>query len=607
MNWKVSVVTTRRTQASESFDENLATSSACEVRIAETSLRSKLICVIHKLALRPNDPAPRIQHLAPKLGVREKTATVLVAGQGLSCVLRPGMLVPTSKGAPLILIHNNRLQVTFRLCLPILAMLVGFTLSSSGQPKPDTSSHRHRYESAAEANHTLTALLISDIHFDPFHDPVKEKQLVDAPVNQWSSIFSAPTSPTQQQDFASLQQTCRARGVDTPYTLLYSSLEAMRSRQSDAKFMTVTGDMLAHSFSCRYKAIFSGSTQSEYQAFVLKTLSFVMAELRATSPGMPVYVALGNNDSPCGDYRLDTNSDFLAQTGQILAQGLPPSDQRRMLKEFAKGGYYSLTMRAPMRRTRLIIVNDIYLSPRYNTCAGGDDVAAATEEMTWLQEQLSEARRLGQRVWVMGHIPPGVDPYATAATIKDVCGSEAPKMFLSSDELADVLIGYADVIRLGIFAHSHMDEMRLLEPQVSGSKDSFEHSVAVKIVPSISPVDGNNPAFTVARVNLSSARLQDYEVIAASNQTGVATTWSREYDYAQSYHAKQFSAVTVKKLITEFENDRGANTETSQEYIRNYFVGDSSSELKPLWPLYVCALENHTAKAFAACVCSTRK
>jgi sphingomyelin phosphodiesterase acid-like 3 len=64
--------------------------------------------------------------------------------------------------------------------------------------------------------------------------------------------------------------------------------------------------------------------------------------------------------------------------------------------------------------------------------------------------------------------------------------------------------------------------------------------------------------------------LQNYEIIAASNQTGIDTTWSREYDYAQTYHEAQFSSTTVKELITEFESDRGAKADASKEYIRNY-------------------------------------
>jgi sphingomyelin phosphodiesterase acid-like 3 len=180
-------------------------------------------------------------------------------------------------------------------------------------------------------------------------------------------------------------------------------------------------------------------------------------------------------------------------------------------------------------------------------------------------------------------------------------------MFLSPDKLADLLVEYADVVRLGIFAHTHMDEMRLLGPEGTERQAAGEHRVAIKMVPSISPVDGNNPSFTVARVNPSSAVLQNYEVIAASNQTGIAATWTREYDYAQAYHEAQFSPSTVKELIEEFKTDRGAKTQPSEEYIRDYFVGDRSFELSPFWPQYVCALDNRTAKAFAACVCSTAR
>jgi sphingomyelin phosphodiesterase acid-like 3 len=184
-----------------------------------------------------------------------------------------------------------------------------------------------------------------------------------------------------------------------------------------------------------------------------------------------------------------------------------------------------------------------------------------------------------------------------------VCGSESAAMFLTSDKLADLLVEYADVVRLGIFAHSHMDEIRLLKADGSALQGSSDKGVAVKLVPSISPVDGNNPSFMVAQVNPVSAFLRDYAVIAASNQTGIGTTWSREYEYAQAYHADQFSPAEVEKLIGEFRHDRRGTTAESEEYIRDYFVG-GAPELKPFWPQYVCSMANHTAKGFAACVCS---
>jgi sphingomyelin phosphodiesterase acid-like 3 len=322
---------------------------------------------------------------------------------------------------------------------------------------------------------------------------------------------------------------------------------------------------------------------------------------------MPVYVALGNNDSDCGDYQLDAGSEFLAQAGRILTESLPPSERQEALKEFGKGGYYSITMAEPMRATRLIVVNDLFLSPRYRTCAGKPDQVAATSEMLWLEQQFRLARSSGQTVWVIGHIPPGIDPYSTVAGFRNVCAGQAPVTFLSSDKLADLMVENAEVIRLGIFAHTHMDEMRLLEADDSELKDAREHSAAIKMVPSISPVDGNAPSFTIARVDPSSAVLQNYDAIEASNPSGIEATWSKEYDYAETYHQAQFSPSAVKDLAEKFHADAGAKTELSQAYLRNYFVGDRSPELSMIWPEYVCTLTNHTAKAFAACFCSTAK
>jgi sphingomyelin phosphodiesterase acid-like 3 len=503
--------------------------------------------------------------------------------------------------------NSSRLSIAV-LCLTVL---LGSALTGrvEAQAPASTSSHRQQplERITAAGDRTIPAIFVSDIHFDPFHDPAKLPQLVATPASQWDAIFGSPSSPHQQQAFDGLQQQCNARGVDTPYALLRSSLQAMKSTQPDAKFMTVSGDLIAHAFQCRYKALLPSSTQNDYEAFVLKTLSFVIGELRASFPGMPVYAALGNNDTGCGDYRLDSGSDFLRQAGKIIAEGLPSPERQEATREFAAGGYYSVSMASPMHATRLIVVNDISLSPKFTTCGGAPDAHAGDAQIAWLKAQLADARKLHQSVWVLGHIPPGVDVYSTMAKMRNVCAAQKPQMFLSSDAVADRLTEDADVIRLAIFAHTHMDELRLLHPQDGDSVDTSEHNVAIKLVPAISPVDGNNPAFTVARVNPSTAVLQDYEVISASNKTGVAAVWSLEYDFAKTFHKAEFSPSSVRELITEFKSDREAKQENSAAYIRNYFVGDLSTALKPFWPQYVCGLANSTVKSFASCMCSGDK
>jgi sphingomyelin phosphodiesterase acid-like 3 len=445
---------------------------------------------------------------------------------------------------------------------------------------------------AAPATGAVSALMISDIHFDPFHDPEKAKLLARDPVSKWAAVLAAPGSPRAAASFEQLQAVCRAKGVDTPYALLRSSLEAMRAR-SQPEFVTLSGDLIAHRFDCRYRKTVGDA--AGYEAFVEKTLAFVVGQLRAAWPGVPVYISLGNNDSACGDYRLDPDSAFLRRTAAIFGEGLPVAERHDELREFPVGGYYSVDL-VPLPRTRLIVLNDVFQSLNYRTCAGARDAAPGVAEMAWLAQQLEQVQREGEKVWVMGHIPPGVNVYATVRELPDLCGTEKPVMFLDAGRLDDLLLEHAGEVRLALFAHTHMDEMRLLEGG-SGS------GVAVKLVPSISPVDGNNPAFTVARVDRTTAVLKDYEVFAASNQTGVGTQWTNEYDYAEAYHQPAFTPSALRELIAEFQSDRKAKTAASQEYIRDYYVGGEARELTPFWPQYVCSLEQLTVKGYAGCVC----
>ena len=458
---------------------------------------------------------------------------------------------------------------------------------------------------------TVTALMVSDIHFEPFWDPAKAAQLAAAPVTQWSAILAAPDSTDRAQRFAELQTACHAKGTDTSYRLLNSSLSAMRAHAAGAAFITLSGDLMAHDFSCKFHTLFPQRTSAEYGALAVKTVAFVEFELHGSFPRAVLFTALGNNDSDCGDYQLDAHSSFLSQVGADIALpvGVSQAEQTQVLHTFVATGDYNVPMPAPFEHARIIVLDNLFMSKRYATCSSTSDRKTAAGQITWLRDQLEMARRKHDKVWFMAHIPPGVDPYSTARKMRDVCGGEKAEMFLASDALAGTLADFGDVIRLAIFAHTHMDELRLLEPpvRVSPGASPAQPAVAVKMVSSISPVDGNNPSFTVARVNPATAELMDYKVYAASNQTGADTTWSKEYDFADTYHEPAFTASTVADLIAGFRADRTAQTPASQAYLRDYFVGDRSALLKPFWPQYVCALANSTSEAYRSCVCSSGK
>jgi sphingomyelin phosphodiesterase acid-like 3 len=453
---------------------------------------------------------------------------------------------------------------------------------------------------ASEPASAIPALLVSDVHFEPFWDPAKVPQLVAAPVSQWQAILASPASPDQPQRFAALNIQCPVRGEDTTYALFSSSLEAMRAQAPNARFITLSGDLISHSFTCKFNATVPNATPQQHEAFVVKTIQFVLSEFRTTFPNAPLYAALGNNDSGCDDYKIDPNGSFLAAINQAFTGALPANERKAAETSFASEGDFSAALPAPFRNTRILIIDNLFQSKKYQTCSGKDDADAAKAQNAWLRAQLESARKHHEKVWVMGHIPPGIDPFATIVKLKNVCTGQKPTVFLSSDDLANTLADYGDVIPLAIFAHTHMDEMRLFS--VPGKA-----AVPIKMVPSISPVDGNNPSFTIASVDPPTATMLDYRVIVASNKTGVNTEWTQEYDYGQTYHEPAYAAPELSSLIHTFTDDPDVQSPASHAYLHNYYVRDLSLELRLFWPQYSCALSNFTEDGYKACRCAATK
>ncbi len=486
--------------------------------------------------------------------------------------------------------------------LPLLALLSLLTLPASAK-SPSLSAT------------TVPALLLSDIHLDPFHDPAKFSALRAAPASAWAAILYAPASPTQAADFAQLQSTCGTRGVDTPPALLQSSLQAEHQHQSHPLFVTVSGDLLAHQFDCRFHTLAPSATDADYSAFASKTVAFLALQLRETFPRTPIYFALGNNDSGCHDYREDPYSAFLqtdavsfasaAATGQAA---LSSANRSAILHQFPQLGDYAITLPAPIAHTRLLVLQDIFESKKFAACNGSPSDEAAAQQIAWLRTQLTAARAAHQHVWIMAHIPPGIDAYTTFTKHRDLCGGKDPDMFLSSGALASTLSDFPDIIRLVLLGHTHMDEFRVFETPTG--------TIPGKLVPSITPVNGNNPAFTVAEINPSTADLKDYTVYSADNQTGISTTWAEEYRFSTTYHLPDLSGPSLARLTSYFVNDKTGTTPASHDYQQLFFVGDpgaakgikasmNAAAMQLVWPMYACAITHADIPGFRTCACPT--
>ncbi len=489
--------------------------------------------------------------------------------------------------------------------------------------------------------------MLSDIHFDPFHDPAKLPQLLTEPIDHWPAILNSPTSPTQAADLQTLQNQCGGRALDTPWPLLKTTLAAAHNAEARPLFVTLSGDILTHEFPCRFRHTAPNTTPQELVAFSAKTVTFVLAQLRQAYPRTPVYASLGNNDSGCNDYRENPDDLFLKQTADALRAATLD-----LKVTFTPEGDYAIPLPAPIEHTRLLVLEDIFESREFTTCAGSPDRTAEAAQIHWLRTQLADARTHNDHVWLMSHIPPGVDVYNSFRRYifqpAGLCNA-TPRPFLADTALPDALLDYADTVRLAVFGHSHMDEFRLLhrpaptaistalssrpEPSATPSSRPNELSsrperseverpavgdaraegtsqpaIPAKLVPSISPYAGNRPAFLVATVDPHTAILKDWRTFVSPSPDGSTPPWTEAYRFTTAFHVPDFSAASAEKLTSAFTADKSGQSPESTAFRQHYYPGDIglyALGLAQIWPAFACSAREVRPSAVHDCICGT--
>ena len=128
---------------------------------------------------------------------------------------------------------------------------------------------------------------------------------------------------------------------------------------------------------------------------------------------------------------------------------------------------------APPSRTGLFVTDG----------CGPDDGSLGNVELGWLAAQFDDARSRGHRVWLLGHIPPGIDAPSTAQnSAKGVLCPAAITPFYAADyspQLCALFEKNRDILPFGIFAHEHDDDFRVARD--SAGKLLF----GMKLVPAV--------------------------------------------------------------------------------------------------------------------------
>ncbi|MBL8907708.1 MAG: hypothetical protein JNM20_13625, partial [Rhizobiales bacterium] len=363
---------------------------------------------------------------------------------------------------------------------------------------------------------------------------------------------------------------------------------------ASADFVVVTGDLLAHDFEKKLTAARGDPpSQPAIVEAAVSTTGLVADSIAMAVPGKPVILALGNNDSDCGDYQIDPGGPYLAGTRELVKR-LAGAD--RVASDFdttyRAGGYYA--MRHPTAPdTDIIVLNDVLWSAEYRDVCGSNGMAAAEAMLSWFAARLEAARATSRKLWMVHHIPAGVDAFATQKSKEDACARK-PVAFMSepfATRFPELLAEYAPVITANLTGHVHFDGYRLILGKGGEALD------VEKIAPAISPIFGQNPGFHVFDYDPGTGEPADFTTVYL-DLTDPAAGWRTEYRFTEAYGAKRYDAVAVN-AIWQAIAAAGPERETYGTY---YDVG-SAKFPATLEPAFYCAFGETSLSSFATCLC----
>jgi sphingomyelin phosphodiesterase acid-like 3 len=446
------------------------------------------------------------------------------------------------------------------------------------------------------------ALVVSDIHFNPMADPALVAKLEALEPAQWQAVLNSSKLTSFSQ-----------YGQDTNWWLLRSSLDEMQNRLPHPAVVLFTGDSLAHQFPHLFQSVTKDSDRERYRKFVRETMQFLALQLRNRFPTSRILITPGNDDDDCGNYSVEADGAFLHDTAEIARDLAKGNDAVRASWEHL--GSFDVP-HPTLHAVRIISLNTIFFSGKYQSqkfSAGCAVVPsdAPNEVFSWLESRLKQAHNAHEKVWLMFHIPPGIDPFTSLQTYRmlkknNPSQAESPQLCTSAvvplwvpartAQFDELLKEYRGTIVAVFAGHTHDDDFRLPNPASAGSP-------SILINPPISPVYNQNPAFKTLTFG-NDGSLLDSAVYYLSNLTLASKTtageWQLEYQFSKEWKLAGISTSTLTTLNEKIRNDDTVR----DEWLKLYNVSSPAARILPgTAPGLYCAINELSPPDYSQCYC----
>ncbi len=433
-------------------------------------------------------------------------------------------------------------------------------------------------------------------------DPTIVARLEAAEPAQWPAILAASTSTSFSQ-----------YGQDTNWLLLQSSLNQMQKRLPHPAVILFTGDSLAHQFPQLFQSATKDNDRGRYRKFVYKTMQFLALQLRRRFPTSRILITPGNDDDDCGNYTVEADGAFLHDTAEIARELARGDDKVRASWE--QLGSFDVP-HPTLPAVRVISLNTVFFSDKYQSQKFSAGCAvlpsdAPSVAFAWLETRLKLAKEAHQKIWLMFHIPPGIDPFTSLQTYRmltknnpsqaqgpQLCTSAVVPLWVPArtTQFDELLQQYRGTIVAVFAGHTHNDDFRVPNPASADSP-------SILINPPISPVYNQNPAFRTVTFRKDGSLL-DSTVYYLSNLTLAGSTtpgvWQREYQFSKEWKVAGINTSTLMALNAKIRNDEAVR----DEWLKLYNVSSSAARILPgTAPGLYCAIDELNGADYSRCYC----
>ncbi|XP_044255851.1 sphingomyelin phosphodiesterase-like isoform X2 [Tribolium madens] len=383
---------------------------------------------------------------------------------------------------------------------------------------------------------TFKVLQISDTHFDPDY-------VVGSVANCEEPLCCRSTStPPLVGQVVPAGKWGSYQKCDAPKILIDNMLKNIAEEHPDIDYVIWTGDLPPHD-------IWNQTKQSN-----LDILSETVEQMFEHFPNTPIFPALGNHESiPAGSFAPPWVQDpdrsiawLYTKVADHWRKWLPASAGNTVLH----GGFYSVLIRPGFR---IISLNMNYCHTlSWWLVVNSTDPA---KELKWLVHELQEAENKGEKVHLIGHIPPG--------------SSDCMKVW--SRNFNKIIERYENTIQAQFYGHTHADEFEVLYDVEESSRPI---SVAY-LGPSVTTFEDHNPAYRIYYVDgdheNTTREILDHETwtidLEEANKKNSDSKWYRLYSAKNAYKMDSLRPEAWAKLI----NDLVENPDLFELFYKHYY------------------------------------